>query len=104
LHKNDKSYLKASWGEVRLDEMQRHLDYDLYKLLKIALELNLQYIETEHMEQVRRQWTKEEELFLRAFSKQLSIQEAANLLHRSRYATYQRVRFLGLHEMINKRS
>jgi len=40
--------------------------------------------------------------FLREYADRLRIREACNLLYRSRYATYQRVKFLNLQQMIGK--
>lgn len=97
---NYENFLRSNWGNQPLSLMMGTLKVDLYSLLDDALRHGLQDIETSN---VRRRWSNEEDKFLSDKSKILTITQAANLLHRSRYATYQRVRYLNLHEMINKK-
>lgn len=96
-----KSYLKLNWGKKDLLEIQEDLNIDMYSLLQKAFESNLQKIKTENM---RRRWIEGEDNFLKDNSNCLSIDEACNLLYRSRYATYQRIKLLNLNEMIGKRN
>lgn len=96
-----KNYIQLKWGKKSILSIQKELNIDLYSLLQMALESNLQNIKTES---IKRRWTEEEDRFLKEHSDQLNIFEACNLLHRSRYATYQRVKFLNLNEMVNKRN
>lgn len=103
--KKDEIFLEKNWGNIHITEIQKNIDYDLYTILDTALKLKLQNISTAHLHatDTRRKWTKEEEVFLTTYSFEIRLDQASNLLHRSRYATYQRVRVLGLHEMINNR-
>ncbi|WP_306010522.1 hypothetical protein [Bacillus sp. MMSF_3328] len=93
-------FIMENWGEKRLDEIKNRLGISLKELLETALKLNLQNRITPH---IGRRWTNEEDAFLTENSHRLSVKDASNLIYRSHYATYQRVRVLGLHEMINKK-
>lgn len=95
------NYIKLNWGKKDILRILDDLNIDLYSLLQIALDLNLQSMETGD---ITRRWTNGEDKFLKDHSHLLSIQEACNLLHRSRYATYQRVKLLNLEEMVGKRN
>lgn len=95
-----KYYLKSNWGKKSILDIQKELDVDLYSLLQISVDLSLYSYETTS---IGRRWTEEEDSFLKDYSNILSIQEACNLLHRSRYATYQRIKLLNLNNMVDKR-
>lgn len=96
---NDKDFIKGNWGKMPLNDIANSLSLGLLELLEIAYELNLQSIKTPEL---RRGWTKSEDEFLTKYADRLRIPEACNLLYRSRYATYQRVKFLNLQQMIGK--
>lgn len=77
------------------------LGMNLREFLEIALELQLHKNKTPNN---GRRWTTEEEEFLTTHANKLSVREASNLLYRSHYATYQKIRLLGLGDlMINKK-
>lgn len=94
-------YLQDNWGKKKLVEIQSNLNINLYDLLNLAFHLGLHRNITTPSE--RRHWTEEEDVFLRDNERKVSITEASNLLYRSRYATYQRVRLLNLKHMIKNR-
>ncbi|MDC2863501.1 hypothetical protein [Bacillus sp. BP-3] len=94
-----KDFVKKNWGSLTLDEICKHLSINLYQLLEISYELNLHRKKTPD---VKRRWTEEEDRFLKEYSNRINIREACNLLYRSRYATYQRIKFLNLYEMVGK--
>lgn len=97
----DRLYLERNWGNKPIETIIMEMERDFSDILEIAYELNLHLVETAN---IRRTWTKEEEEFIKKYAKQLSIKEVSNLLYRSYYAVYQRVRFLGLeNEMIKQR-
>ena len=85
--------MKENWGKLSLLELSELLSLDKNDILKMAFRLNLQKIKTP---EIKRRWTAEEDLFLVEHANLLTIPEACNLLYRSRYATYQRVKFLNL--------
>src|SRR5699024_9537241 len=95
------NYIKSNWRKRSILAIQNEIDINLYSLLQIAFEFNLQDKKTNS---IRRHRTKEEDQFLNDYSRKLSIDQACNLLHRSRYATYQRVKLLNLEEMVSKRN
>lgn len=95
-----KEMIFKNWGEITLLGFASMLSLKIDEVLEIAMELKLSKCETPN---IRRKWTAEEEKFLIKYSNQLSVKEASNLLYRSHYATYQRIRLLGLSEMINKK-
>jgi hypothetical protein len=95
-----KQFLITNWAKMSLEELQSHLKIDLYNLLTLAYNLKLGKKKTPD---VGRRWTQEEDKFLCDNAYRLTIPEACNLLYRSRYATYQRVKLLQLEQMINKR-
>lgn len=97
---NKIDFVKKSWGEVPILELADTIGVVINELLEIALNLNLS---TKNTPNIRRAWTKQEDEFLTNNSSHLSVREASNLLYRSHYATYQRIRMLGLNEMINKK-
>jgi hypothetical protein len=95
-----KNVIKEKWGKQSILELAKTLNISLSESLEIALDLRLHKKDTPNM---GRTWTKEEEEFLTKYSNHLSVKEASNLLYRSHYATYQRIKKLGLEEMINKK-
>ena len=95
-----KNLIKKNWGKQTILELMDTCDISLNELLEIAFDLYLYKIKTPN---IGRRWTDVEDDFLRKHSKQLSVRDASNLLYRSHYATYQRVRILGLEEMINQK-
>jgi len=96
---NTKDLLKQNWGKYTLEELCKDLSLRLYDLFELSYELNLHKKKTP---EVGRRWTEEEDRFLKDYADKLTIHEACNLLYRSRYATYQRVKFLSLDQMIGK--
>lgn len=99
MRNKEKDFIKDNWGKMPITEIANSLSIGLFELLEIAYELNLQSIKTPEL---RRGWTKAEDKFLTEYADRLRIPEACNLLYRSRYATYQRVKFLNLQQMIGK--
>lgn len=95
-----KREIKENWGTKSIMELAESLDISLKDLLDIALELELYKVSTPN---IGRRWTAIEDEFLKEHSDQLSVRSASNLLYRSHYATYQRIRILGLEQMINKK-
>lgn len=95
-----KKFIKENWAKKSILELADSLNINLRELLEIAFELGLYKKDTPNF---GRRWTEVEDKFLTEHSNQLSVREASNLLYRSHYATYQRVRVLGLEEMINKK-
>jgi|SRR5699024_1287973 len=96
---NKIKYLRESWGKEDLYVIRDNLCLGLYEIFSLAYSSSLQNVETANK---RRHWTEEEDRFLKDYSNELSIGQACNLLYRSRYATYQRVKMLNLTEMIGK--
>jgi|SRR5699024_3308697 len=93
-------FIKENWGIIPLTELSE--TNNLKKVLEIAFNSQLYKIATPN---IGRRWTEQEDEFLKEFAKFLSVKEASNLLYRSHYATYQRVRLLNLGSlMINKKS
>ncbi|WP_033827203.1 hypothetical protein [Bacillus andreraoultii] len=95
-----KKIIEENWGKDTIFEVIESHNISLIEFLEIAFEL---YLYTKNTPNIGRRWTKVEEDFLIKHASQLSVRDASNLLYRSHYATYQRVRFLGLGEMINKK-
>ncbi|WP_423800766.1 hypothetical protein [Neobacillus sp. SAB-20_R2A] len=95
-----KKIIKENWGFKSILELADSLNINLKELLEIAFDLGLYRKNTPN---IGRRWTEEEDKFLTEHSNRLSVRDASNLLYRSHYATYQRVRVLGLEEMINKK-
>lgn len=96
--------LLENWGKLPIDEIKSLAKISLYDLLTLAYELNLARIDTSHLTKSVRRWTDDEDRFLQDNSHNLTIPEASNLLNRSKYAVYQRVKFLQLPEMVSKRN
>lgn len=92
-----KNYINKNWGKIPLIDIANNLNIDLKETLELAISLNLKHKETSNL---RRTWTKDEDDFLKKHRQVLSVREASNLLYRSHHATYQRIRLLGLNEMI----
>lgn len=98
-----KEFLRTNWGKLSIDDIQSSTKKSLYDLLTFAYELNLAKIDTSHLKKSMTRWSDDEDRFLKDNSNRLTIPEASNLLNRSKYAVYQRVRFLQLPEMVSKR-
>jgi hypothetical protein len=97
---DNKIALKENWGKKSILDLTGTLNIPMKELLEIAFELGLHKKDTPN---IGRRWTTVEDDFLISHSNKLSVREASNLLYRSHYATYQRIRVLGLEEMINKK-
>ncbi|KGA99020.1 hypothetical protein AJ85_15835 [Alkalihalobacillus alcalophilus ATCC 27647 = CGMCC 1.3604] len=97
---NNQNQIKEQWGNLSIPELMELNQLSLTELLHLAFQLKLYQFETPN---IGRRWTEDEEQFLIQHSKELSVREASNLLYRSHYATYQRIRFLGLDEMIRQK-
>lgn len=96
-----KKYIKENWGSESIVEWTDTLNISLREILEISFELGLYKKTTPN---IGRRWTLDEEQFLTNHAHHLSVREASNLLYRSHYATYQKIRVLGLGEiMINKK-
>ncbi|RKD25771.1 hypothetical protein BEP19_02180 [Ammoniphilus oxalaticus] len=93
-------YIRQKWGTEPLIEIADALQIELAELLELAFVYELYEQETPSL---RRRWDPQEEAFLQKYSDRLSIKEASHLLYRSHYATYQRVRYLGLDEMVKRK-
>lgn len=97
-----RNFIRENWGKDSILELIESQKISLKEFLEIALELQLYKRSTPNIG--KRTWTKEEDNFLKKYANKLSVREASNLLYRSYYATYQRVRLLGLGDkMINKK-
>jgi len=94
------NFLLENWGKKPLTDLQREANIDLYSLLTIAYKMGLHKISTPT---IRRRWTADEDKFLEDNASTLTTSEASNLLYRSRYATYQRIKYLQLEQMINRK-
>ncbi|WP_461202632.1 hypothetical protein [Anoxybacillus sp. TBDG-1] len=94
------NFLLNSWGKKPLTDLQQEVNIDLYSLLTVAYKIGLHKISTPS---IKRRWTSDEDKFLEDNASTLTIPEASNLLYRSRYATYQRVKYLQLEQMINRK-
>jgi hypothetical protein len=93
-------FLRENWGKKPIYDLTGTLNISLRQFLEMAFDLQLYNKNTPN---IGRRWTEVEDLFLTNHSNHLSVREASNLLYRSHYATYQRIRVLGLEEMINKK-
>lgn len=98
-----RKFIKENWGKHSIFELIESQNIAINEFLELAFELELYRKSTPNIGLGRR-WTKEEDEFLKKYADYLSVREASNLLYRSRYATYQRVRFLGLSEKMIKKS
>lgn len=96
---NEHEFIKKNWGNLSLENLSKNLSISVFELLIVAYDLNLQ---TKKTPDVGRRWSEDEDKFLKEYADRLRIPEACNLLYRSRYATYQRVKFLNLEQMIGK--
>lgn len=94
-------FIDDNWGKISISDMQEKMNVSLYVLLSTAFNHNFYLRDSKIIE--RRGWTADEDRFLEEYSNRISIDEACNLFHRSRPATYQRVKLLGLNNMIKKR-
>jgi hypothetical protein len=94
------SYLIENWSKNSLVSLQEEINIDLYILLTKAYKLVLHKKETPN---IARRWTDDEDKFLEDNADTLTIPEACNLLYRSRYATYQRVKYLQLEQMVSRK-
>lgn len=92
--------IMSLWGIENLQEIAAKLNTNVYSILKIAMQCGLQGTSTPN---VTRRWTVEEDKFLQENASLLNTTQAANLLYRSRHAIYQRVRYLQLEQMLNKK-
>lgn len=90
-------FIKDNWGKLTPDEMSIQLSINLYDLLTIAYKMGMHKVDTPD---IKRSWKKMEDQFLMDNAHVLTTTDACKLLYRSRYATYQRVKFLNLKEMI----
>lgn len=95
-------YLIENWGRQPFEQIQQIIPLGIYELLTLALKLNLQNVRTQSPKN-NRAWDEQELRFLVENADFLTTQEAANILHRTRYATYLKIRYLGLNQMINKK-
>lgn len=96
-----KKFIKENWSKKLISEMTSTLDISIRDFLEIAFELELHKKDTQNN---GRRWTIDEAEFLLGHANELSVREASNLLYRSYYATYQKIRVLGLGDkMINKK-
>jgi len=99
LSNKEQDFIIVNWGQLSLEDISKSLSLNLFDLLKLAYELKLHFKKTP---EVKRRWTKWEDDFLKEHADAITIPQACNLLYRSRYATYQRVKFLSLEQMIGK--
>lgn len=97
---NNIEYIRKNWSTESIINLSIYTSLDIISIVEIAYENNLQNIKTEN---IMRNWTKEEDEFLINHSNELKIREASNLLHRSHHGVYQRVRLLGLKNMIGSK-
>jgi len=93
-------YLKKYWNQKDFEELQSDLNLSLSNILELAFNNGIHQSNTLSKKNVKRTWTKEEDEFLISKSKNLNTTQAAIILKRSRYATYQHIRLLGLNNMI----
>lgn len=100
-------YLRENWENESIEEikfnlqLQEGIKIKLYDIFEAAYKLG--YYKESSME-IRRSWSEDDQHFLQDYSQVLNVREAANILQRSRYATYQQVKLLGLKSMINKKN
>lgn len=93
-------YIKSNWGIKGVVEMANDLELPFNEILELALKLNLNRKTSIN---VSRRWTSEEDAFLIKYADKIKIPDASNLLCRSKSGVYQRIRFLGLTQMIDKK-
>jgi hypothetical protein len=99
LRTKEQEFIKKNWGKVPLENISKNVSISMYELLKTAYKMNLHKNTTPD---IGRRWSADEDKFLKEYADRIRIPEACNLLYRSRYATYQRVKFLNLEQMIGK--
>lgn len=99
-------YILKNWANDDLKTMQKKTNLDIYEILEIAYKNNLHKKTTNNLviPSQKKVWTPEEDLFMKNHSLILSIDEVACLFRRSRRATFQRIKFLGITGMIQKRN
>ncbi|MGX1436500.1 hypothetical protein [Mammaliicoccus sciuri] len=94
-----KQYLLNNWGKESLDEISKNTNLSISEIFKLALMYGLNKVSTPD---IKRRWTEAEDEFLKTNSKKIDVRGASNLLYRSHHGTYQRVKYLGLEEMIDR--
>lgn len=91
---------KEDWTSLSINEKLLKYDIDKSKLYEIAYKEKL-YNEEPIIE--RNRWTKCEEFFLEKYKENLSIRDFSNIFHKSYYATLQKVKLMGMYELINRK-
>lgn len=87
------------WKALTLTELLKKYDISIEEMYDIALKKGL-YNYVTPIE--RRNWTKEDANFIKRNKNFLSVREVSCIMHKTYYATLQKVKLLGLYEMINK--
>lgn len=81
-------------------EMVKYLNIDYYEYCDIVVRNKLYLKNTKN---ITRTWSTEEDDIIKIHSNDLTIRQISNMLWRSYYGTYQRIRYLGVSNLIKKR-
>lgn len=90
------------WKNLSINDFMRKYELNFDELFNLSIKENLADHKP-HIDKLPRIWTKEEEELLIKYSNTLTLTECSNILHRPRYGTYQRVKKLGLNNMIKNK-
>ncbi|MCJ1663066.1 hypothetical protein [Staphylococcus sp. NRL 18/288] len=97
---DNQKFIIDNFSKLNILEMTQFLNITYYEYCDIVFEHKLYLQNTSN---IPRYWKIEEDEIIQKYSSVLNIRHISNMLWRSYYATYQRVRYLGLHNLINKR-
>jgi len=85
------------WGSLDFISLCNKLKLNIAEIAIYAYNSNLKNEETPN---IRRYWTKYEDMFLSNYAHLLTTKQASNLLYRSRKAVYERAGYLGLSDIM----
>lgn len=97
---NKEKYIINNYFEKDILEMTKFLKIDFYDYCDIVVKNKLYLKSTSN---ITRKWEEKEDYIIKKYSNDLNIRCISNMLWRSYYATYQRVRYLGIDNLIKKR-
>src|SRR5699024_759280 len=93
-------YIINNYFEKDILKMTEFLKIDFYDYCDIVFKNKLYLKNTSN---IARKWEEKEDDIIKKYSHDLNIRYISNMLWRSYYATYKRVRYLGIDNLIQKR-
>lgn len=94
------NFLIKNFLNKNILEMTKFLSISYYEYCDIVVKYDLYLKNTSN---ISRTWKKEEDEIIKKYSNTLNIRQISNMLWRSYYGTYQRIRFLGIEGLIQKK-